>query len=477
MSSDPSTGASNQQLVPVESIKGGAVAPIRILYVDDEAQHAVALADALRVVGYEVEVVSDGDTALERIRARHVDLLVTDLMLGDTDGLKLIRAARRIHPFMAAVVVTGFGTIENAVEAIRMGVDDYLPKPVDISKLRFAVKRALEGQALRRRVEELERHVDSRFGFDGIIGSSPAMHRIIQKLKQVAATDVSVLILGESGTGKELVAKAVHNNSARKDKVFVPLNCAALSEGILESELFGHEKGAFTGATYARKGRFEHADGGTLFLDEVGDIPLETQVKLLRVLEERQVNRIGSNDAISVDVRLISATHRDLRQFIQDGQFREDLYYRLNVVTVEIPPLRERTVDIPLLVDHFLTEYSRIHGKEVEGISREALRILMRYPWPGNVRELKNALENMVVTSLSPTLAVEDLPGHIHESEPAETTGGVPPVGTTMQEMERELIKATLLSVGGNRKEAAGLLGIGERTLYRKITEYGLRGE
>ncbi|MFN0059733.1 MAG: sigma-54-dependent transcriptional regulator [Planctomycetota bacterium] len=446
-----------------------------ILYVDDELPHAEAAADALRINGHVVDVCSTGKQALELLRREPYELVITDLKLGDTDGIKILKDARTIHPYIGVIVVTGYGTIESAVHAMRQGADDYLTKPVSIDALRIAVRRSLDGQALRRRVEELERHIDVKFGYEGIIGSSPRMHQIVQRLQQVAPTDVSVLILGESGTGKELIAKAIHRNSRRKEKVFVPLNCAALSEGILESELFGHEKGAFTGATYTRKGRFEHADGGTLFLDEVGDIPLETQVKLLRVLEDRQVTRIGSNEPISVDVRLLSATHRDLKQLISEGRFREDLYYRLHVVAIELPPLRERSVDIPLLVEHFISEYSRVHGKRIQGISREALRILMRHPWPGNVRELKNVLENMVVTAQTNMLGPQDIPSQVQRTEEASGNGSVLVAGTTIEELERELIRNTLAAVGGNRKEAAAMLGIGERTLYRKITEYSLR--
>ena len=446
--------------------------PARILFIDDEPHHAEAVADALRVVNHEVDIATSGAQGLELLRAHPYDLVLTDLMLGDMDGLEILREAQSIHPFIAIIVVTGHGTVESAVEAMHRGAADYLTKPVNIEDLRIRVEKAMEGQALRRRTEELERHIDTRYGFEGILGTSPKMHAIVQRLSQIAPTDVSVLILGESGTGKELVAKSLHNNSQRRQKQFVPLNCAALSEGILESELFGHEKGAFTGASYTRKGRFEHANGGTLFLDEVGDIPVATQVKLLRVLEDYQITRIGSNNPVDIDVRLLSATHRDLRAMIEEGSFREDLFFRLNVVTVEIPPLRERTVDIPILVNYFINEYARIHAKLVEGISREAVRILTRYPWPGNVRELKNAVENMVVIAQGRTLAEEDIPNHI---QPAEGVDGVPAVGTTIQEMEKELIRSTLASVNGNRKQAAALLGIGERTLYRKIAEYGLR--
>ena len=448
----------------------------RILVVDDQAAHAELLAEALVSVGHECIVATSVDGAKERLREEGVDIVITDLVLGDRDGLDLIREAQSIDPFIAVVVVTGYGTVETAVEAMQLGAVDYLRKPVDLTGLRIRVERALEGAALRRRADQLERTIDDRFGFEGIIGSSHVMHAIVQKLKQVAPTDASILILGESGTGKELIAKAIHANSRRKGNVFVPLNCAALGEGVLESELFGHERGAFTGASSLRKGRFEHANDGTLFLDEVGDITTAVQVKLLRVLEEGEVVRMGSNDPVPINVRLICATHRDLRKRIEEEQFLEDLFYRINVVTIEIPPLRDRTVDIPLLVNHFLEDYSRIHDKIFEGISREALRVLTAYSWPGNVRELKNAIENMVVTSREQVLDVDDLPGHIRPHQPFDSSRSLP-VGTTIQEMERELIRATLEFVDGNRRKAAESLGIGERTLYRKIGEYDLRTE
>ncbi len=446
----------------------------RIIVVDDQAAHAEILSDALISVGHDCFVATTIEEARNLLRENGADIVITDLVLGDRDGLDLIREAQAIDPFIAVVVVTGHGTVETAVEAMQLGAVDYLRKPVDLAGLRIRVDRALEGAALKRRAEELERTIDDRFGFEGIIGSSHAMHAIVQKMQQVAQTDASVLILGESGTGKELIAKAIHANSRRKNNVFVPLNCAALGEGVLESELFGHERGAFTGASTLRKGRFEHADGGTLFLDEVGDIPTSVQVKLLRVLEEGEVVRMGSNDPVTTDVRLICATHRDLRERIAEEKFREDLFYRINVVTIEIPPLRDRAVDIPLLVNHFLDEYTRVHDKPIDGISRDALRILTGYSWPGNVRELKNAIENMVVTCPGKVLEVEDLPGHIRPDGIGAGVSGFP-VGTTIQELERELIRNTLLMVEGNRRKAAEILGIGERTLYRKIDEYGLR--
>ena len=307
--------------------------PTSILFIDDEEAHAEAVADALEVVGYQVDIATSGGDGLERLRTKPYDLVITDLMLGDVDGLQILKEARAVHPLIATIVITGHGTVESAVEAMQRGASDYLTKPVNIDDLRVRVAKAMEGQALRRRTEDLERQIDTRFGFEGILGSSPKMHAIVARLAQIAPTNASVLILGETGTGKELVAKSLHNNSPRRVKPFVPLNCAALSEGTLESELFGHEKGAFTGASYTRKGRFEHANGGTLFLDEVGEIPLSTQVKLLRVLEEHEINRIGSNNGIKIDVRVIGATHRDLRAMIAEGTFREDLFFRLNVVS------------------------------------------------------------------------------------------------------------------------------------------------
>ncbi len=458
----------------MQSEGGQGRGPARILVVDDQAAHAELLAEALIPVGYQCQVATSADEARDLLRREGADIVITDLVLGDRDGLDLIREAQSIDPFIAVVVVTGHGTVETAVEAMQLGAVDYLRKPVDLTGLRIRVERALEGAALKRHADQLERTIDDRFGFEGIIGSSHAMHVIVQKMKQVAPTDASILILGESGTGKELVAKAIHANSRRKGNVFVPLNCAALGEGVLESELFGHERGAFTGASSLRKGRFEHANKGTLFLDEVGDIPLTVQVKLLRVLEEGEVVRMGSNDPVPTDVRLICATHRDLRARIEEEQFREDLFYRINVVTIEIPPLRERTVDIPLLVSHFLEDYSRVHGKSIEGISREALRVLTSYSWPGNVRELKNAVENMVVTSEGQVLDIDDLPGHIHPRQTLQPSSAMV-VGTTIQEMERDLIRSTLEFFQGNRRKAAQSLGIGERTLYRKIQEYDLK--
>ncbi len=445
-----------------------------VLVIDDDENHAESTADALRAVGYECDVARSGTEGQERLRSRQFDLVITDLVLGDIDGLELLRYAQQINPFVAVIVFTGHGTIENAVEALKRGAADYLIKPLNIDGLRIRVQKALERQELVRINYDLERRLDRKFGFEGIIGNSEPMRQVIDFMKQVADTDVSVLITGENGTGKELIARALHENSRRKKRALVPLNCAALSPQLVESELFGHEKGAFTGAHFQKKGRFEFANNGTLFLDEVGEMPLGTQVKLLRVLEEGEVVRVGANQSIKVDVRLVSATNRDLEERIKEGLFREDLYYRLKVVTIHLPPLRERVQDIALLLDHFVGEFARIYKKPITGMTREALNILTSYNWPGNVRELKHALENMVVVSRGPVLGVENLPASIHRTERQSSAGIHSLVGMTSEEVDKEHVRLTLEHVGGNRHEAAAMLDIGERTLYRKLKRYEL---
>ncbi len=445
-----------------------------ILVIDDDANHAEGTADALRAVGYECDVATSGEEGQEKLRDRQYDLVITDLVLGDIDGLEILRYAQQINPFIAVVVFTGHGTIETAVEALKRGAADYLIKPLNLDGLRIRVQKALERQELVRINYDLERRLDRKYGFEGIIGNSESMRQIIELMKQVSDTDVSVLITGENGTGKELIARALHENSRRKKRSLVPLNCAALSPQLVESELFGHEKGAFTGAHFQKKGRFEFANNGTLFLDEVGEMPPETQVKLLRVLEDGEITRVGSNVSIRVNVRLVSATNRDLEERIREGLFREDLYYRLKVVTIHLPPLRERVQDIPLLVDHFIREFARIYEKPIQGITREALGILTSYKWPGNVRELKHAIENIVVVSRGPVVGVENLPASIHRSERQGAAGIQGLVGMTSEEVDREHVRLTLEHVGGNRSEAARMLGIGERTLYRKLKRYHL---
>jgi two-component system response regulator HydG len=361
---------------------------------------------------------------------------------------------------------------------MQQGAFNYLTKPLDLKQLRAVTEKASSTLQLRRTNAELNRRLDEKFGFEGVIGNSQQMNRVIDMLKRIAPTDATVLIQGATGTGKELVAQAIHQNSPRKKKPFVALNCAALSENILESELFGHVKGAFTDASTDRVGKFEYANGGTLFLDEVGDMPTATQIKLLRVLESSEITRVGSNEPIKVNVRLLSATNRDLEEQIASGSFRRDLYHRLKVVTVRLPDLTERAQDIPLLIEHFIKQMSKKHAKPVSGISTAARRRLLAYEWPGNVRQLRNIIESMVVVDFDGVLDADDLPSELSETseQPVEpTAGGLESlVGKPLEEIEKLFIAETLRMTGANREEAAKMLGIGERTLYRKIKDFGL---
>jgi len=391
------------------------------------------------------------------------------------DGLAVLEEAHRLQPEAAVLLVTGHGSLDSAVTAMQAGAADYIQKPVNISELRARLARAIEERALRRDLRELRRQLDERSGFEGMLGHSPAMQRVFEALRQVSESHATVLVLGESGTGKELVARAVHNNSPRRERRFVAVNCAALSEGLIESELFGHVKGAFTGALSAKEGRIVYADHGTLFLDEVGDMPLDTQAKLLRVLETREVTPVGGNQTQRVDIRLVAATNRDLADLVAAGTFREDLLYRLKVVTIDLPPLRARTGDVPLLVDHYLRSLAEEHGRGVRGITPEARAVLVRYPWPGNVRELRNVVENMVLLARADVVDVGDVPEAIRgHASSSPGSGGFELAGRSLTEIERLLIQANLELVEGNRQKAARILGIGERTLYRKIKEYGL---
>ena len=445
-----------------------------VLIIDDDTSLGDALAQALEAVPCTCDVVASGREGLDRLVENHYDLLITDLVMADIDGMGVLVEAKKRRPDTEVVLITGYATVENAVAAMQHGAATYLRKPVNLDELRAVVRNTLDHQHLRRDNVELRRQLDQRYGFENIVGNNARTLRLLDTLRQIAPTNATVLVYGESGTGKELVARAIHNNSRRRKARFVALNCGALSEGILESELFGHEKGAFTGATEQRLGRFEYADGGTLLLDEVGDMPLSTQVKLLRVLEQNEIVRVGSNAPRQVDVRIVAATHRRLEDLVKEGKFREDLYFRLKVVTLYIPALRERKDDIQLLATHFVKELAGAHGKPIDELSHEARRRLAQHDWPGNVRELRNCIEHMIVVTTDPVLDVDDLPDHI---VPGETPGAEPPVlvGISLAEAERELVKNTLAVVGGNRVEAAKILGIGERTLYRKIKEYDLR--
>jgi len=449
--------------------------PLSVLVVDDEAAHAEAVAEGLERIGCVCELAFSGEEAIERIRKGSLDLVVTDVRMGEVDGLQVIEAARRDLPGAAVIVLTAHGTFEMAVEAMTRGAETCVRKPFKLGELRSAVERVARRLAVQRENAELHHELDKRYGFEGIVGSSPAMQRVFDALAQISPTDATVLIQGESGSGKELVARAIHHNSRRKNRRLVALNCAALSESILESELFGHEKGSFTGAAADRLGRFEYASGGTLFLDEVGDMPMSTQIKLLRVIETREITRVGANEPVPVDVRIVTATHQDLARLVAEKRFREDLFFRLNVVRIDVPPLRDRASDIPLLADTFVREFAHKHGKSVSGLTPEAHRVLARHRWPGNVRELKNCVESMVVVSKGGALEVRDIPAAIAGAEPAPAQSVESLMGRPLEDVEREMIQRTLQAVNGNREEAARALGIGERTLYRKLDKYGFK--
>ncbi|MHC5540264.1 sigma-54-dependent transcriptional regulator [Singulisphaera rosea] len=451
---------------------------IRVLVVDDDAPHAEAVAESLERVGYECVVATSGREGLRLIEEQSFDIIVTDLIMEGVGGLEVLAKSKRELPDAEVVILTGHSTVKTAVTAMQSGATTYLTKPLDISELRTVADKVSQTQRLARSNLQLQRQLNERFGFEGVVGNSPSMHSVVARLRQIAPTSATVLITGESGTGKELVAKALHNNGPRRYKPFVPLNCAALSENILESELFGHIRGAFTGADRERKGWFEHANGGTLFLDEVGDIPLSTQVKLLRALESGEIVRVGTNEPIKVNVRLISATNRDLAEAIASGGFRQDLFHRLKVVSVKLAPLRQRREDIPLLIEFFLKEFTASHGKVVTSISPAARKAMMSYAWPGNVRELKNTIESMVVIDVDGVLDVDDLTEDVQATvsvggEALAGAGGNL-VGRSLEDVEKYFIAETLKMTNGNREEAARLLGIGERTLYRKIKEYGI---
>ncbi len=461
-----------------KSTAASAAAPIKVLVVDDDAAHADAVADSLARVGYECTTATSGADGIAMMSRDAFEVIVTDLRMKDSTGMDVLAKAKELLPDAEVILVTGHGTVQSAVEAMQQGAFNYLLKPLDLKQLRAVVDTASRTQHLRRANAELSRRLDEKFGFEGVIGNSPPMQDLIERLRRIAPTDATVLIQGETGTGKELVAQAIHQNSPRKNRPFVALNCAALSEHILESELFGHIRGAFTDASADRVGKFEYANGGTLFLDEVGDMPLATQIKLLRVLESHEITRVGSNEPIKVNVRILSATNRDLEDGIKAGTFREDLYHRLKVLTVRLPRLSERVQDIPLLIEHFIQMHAARHGKKIKTMTTAARRRLMSYGWPGNVRELKNVIESMVVVDYDEVLDVDDLPPELGGSEApppvAEGDNMASLVGRPLSELEGMFIAETLKATAGNREEAASMLGIGERTLYRKIKEYGL---
>jgi DNA-binding NtrC family response regulator len=455
----------------------------RILVVEDEHAIRIALKGLLRREGYEVDLADSGETATSCLREQQYDLVLTDLALGrGLSGMDVLKTAKEVRPETAVIMITAHGNEKIAVEAMKAGADDYVPKPFDNDELRVVVARALDRHALERENRMLRERIQREFGFGKLVGSGKAMRDVFETIQKVAETDLSVMIRGESGTGKELVAQAIHDTSSRKQKPFVAVNCAAINRELVESELFGHEKGAFTGADSRRIGRFEAADGGTIFLDEIGDMATETQAKVLRVLEERKLERVGSTKPIDVDVRVLSATHRDLEAEVRSGQFREDLYYRLKVVSIELPALRERTEDIPSLADQFLGQLATRLGRERKQLSSAALAALAGYGWPGNVRELRNVIEQAAVMAAGEQIEAEDL--NLGRSDVQPSVPGVDldlPFSDakkrTVEDFERSYLLRALRENDGNVSRTANAIGMVRQSLQQKIRELDLRSE
>ncbi len=449
-----------------------------ILVADDEKNIRNGLSLALEDEGYEVFTAENGEQAWTLLTRENIDLLITDLRMPKVSGNELLKKVSSAYPTMPVVILTGHGTIESAVEAMRNGAVDFLTKPLNLDRLYVLLKRAFSNLELsdqnRQLKSELER-LRKESSYNKIIGKSAPMSRLMDTVKQVADAQASVLVTGESGVGKELIGDALHHLSSRSDGPFIKVSCASFAESLLEDELFGHEKGAFSGAISARKGRFELADTGTLFLDEIGEISQSTQVKLLRVLQERTFERLGGEKSIEVDVRLVAATNRDLSMEVEKGTFREDLYYRLNVVHLHVPPLRERKEDIPLLMSHFLEMYTKRNNRQITGFSSRAKSALLSYHWPGNIRELGNCIESAVVISTSTVIELEDLPSAIRSASGTEKI--IIPVGTSMDQVERSVILATLASCSGNKSKTADTLKIARKTLHRKLQEYAIESE
>ena len=447
----------------------------RILVVDDEESHRIMLRAVLQEEGYEVAEAADGPEAIRAVEQEPFDLILLDIRMTTMDGIEALTEIRKISPFVPVLMMTAYASVKTAVEALKAGAFEYLTKPLDIEELKILIEKALEHYHLREENLALKERLGDRFDFSKIIGKSHKMKELFDLLAQVAPTDATVLILGESGTGKELVANAIHHNSPRANQPFIKVACAALPETLLESELFGHERGAFTGAIARKEGRFQLAHRGTIFLDEVGEMSATTQTKILRVLQEKEFEPLGSTRVVKVDVRVIAATNKDLEKEIREGRFREDLFYRLNVVPVSLPPLRERKEDIPALAGHFLSIYREKNKKELREISGKALDLLVRYDWPGNIRELENCIERAVVMARGEIIAPADLPPQIQALSSEKEDSGVRfPSGISLQEVEKALILKTLEDTGGNRSRAAEILGINRRTLQMKLKEYGL---
>lgn len=441
-----------------------------VLIIDDEKNIREGLGAALELEDYTVALASDGKEGLERIQKGDIDLVITDLRMPKISGEQVLAKITAENPGIPVIVLTGHGSIDSAVDAMRNGAYDFLTKPLNLDQLILIVKRALQGRELALKHKELQEELNSRKSFESIIGKSAEMQRIFETVRKAAGSKASVLITGESGVGKELIANALHNLSPRRENSMIKVHCAALSESLLESELFGHEKGAFTGAVARKRGRFELAHGGTIFLDEIGEIDQNVQIKILRVLQDKRFERVGGEETVEVDVRLITATNRDLEKEVAEGRFREDLYYRLNVVHIHVPPLRERRDDIPLLITAFLQEFAQENGKTIEGIDARARAALYKFDWPGNIRQLRNCLESAVVMCSGSIIKLEDLPPTIAGNGEADSIAV--PAGITMAEAEKIIILQNLAINKGNKSKTADILGIGRKTLHRKLDEY-----
>ena len=447
-----------------------------ILVVDDDRNTREGLQRALRS-RYEVRLAENAQRAMEALADDNVDIMLSDMRMPGMDGLELLKRTHAHHPRVVTILLTAYGSVETAVEAMKQGAYDFLTKPISLNHLDMLIERALHSREIETKNRDLEQQLDRKYGFENIIGDSPAMQPIFDTIRQAAPSQATVLITGASGTGKELVAHAIHRLSSRSRGPFVAVHCASLSASLLESELFGHEKGAFTGADSRRRERLEMAVGGTLFLDEIGEIDSTIQVKLLRVLEERKFERVGGSETVSADIRLIAATNRDLHQLVAEGEFREDLLYRLDVINIHLPPLAERSTDIPVLADTFINEFSRSNNRDIKGITADAVNLLSAYAWPGNVRELRNTIEKMVVLARGERLTARDIPSNIREAVRGKGSAGNALASLTegsLADVERQKILAVLEKQGGNRTRAALELGISRRTLHRKLLEYNL---
>jgi two-component system response regulator HydG len=447
----------------------------KILVVDDEPSHRQMLEAVLTADGYEVQQANDGQEAINSVEERFYDLILMDVRMSRVSGIEALKKIKELSPGIPVIIMTAYASVSTAVDALKSGAYDYLTKPLDIEELKILVSKALRQRQLEQENVYLRERLGDRFDFSNIIGRSSAMRDLFETVALVAPTEATVLIAGESGTGKELIANAIHQNSPRTDRPFIKVNCAALPETLLESELFGHEKGAFTGALARKQGRFQLAHRGSIFLDEIGEMSPTTQTKILRVLQEREFEPLGSTQTVKVDTRVVTATNKNLEEEIQEGRFREDLYYRLNVVTLEVPPLRERREDISLLTDFFLKQYAEKNRRLIKGFTPRAMDLLMRHGWPGNVRELENVVERAVIMARGDVISQTELPDTLRELE-AETekaTVDLTP-GRSLKEMEREMILRTLEETGGNRTRSAKILGISRRTLQLKLKDYGI---